>query len=395
MFFLPKNLKKTAVVAGTVSHRFLVSFVNIISPVIGVQKIAELWKKYCESELVFTASGEVIAFPEIPEDMLRQFSFVLIGELSHIFGKDFAENNLRMVFQKISADSDERNVSYIFQNIPKDYLEDERLKFLTKEELEKLVKEKQELTKKLLKKEKELIDANEQLRSIDQVKDEFVSVAAHQLRTPLSAIKWTMKMLLDGDLGELTGEQKEFIAKSAQSNNRLIALVNDMLSVDQIRSGKMKFVSERAHLQDLISNVISDLGLLAKEREQTITFVKDNQLPDVFIDIEKTRAVLQNLLENSIKYSPKKSEIVLSTKTEGDHIVVSVKDSGIGIPEAEKKFLFRRFFRASNAKRTETDGSGLGLFFIRKIIEKQEGKIWFESEENKGTTFHFTVQLFK
>ncbi len=315
--------------------------------------------------------------------------------MSHIFGKELAENNLRNIFQNISAMYDEKTTATIFHFIAKGFLEDERLKYLSKEELERLVKEKEGLTNTLLEKEKELLHANEQLRALDQIKNEFVSVAAHQLRTPLSGIKWTLKLLLDGDLGALNADQKEFLKKSSESNDRLIALVNDMLNVDQIRAGKIPYNFEETRLSELVKSVLYDLTAQTKKREQTIHFEESKDAPLVHIDVPKMRAVLQNLLENAIKYTGDKGVIHIGLKSESDHVTVSVQDSGIGIPEDEKKLLFRRFFRATNAKKMEADGSGLGLFFIRKIIEEHGGKIWFDSKEGEGATFYFTIPLTK
>lgn len=263
--------------------------------------------------------------------------------------------------------------------------------------LENLTKEQERGAQLLVRRDLELTSANERLRKLDEVKSSFISVVAHQLRTPLSGIKWTLNLLLNGDMGALAAEQKSFLSKAYESNDRMISLVNDMLGADRIESGKVRYVFEPVQLGDVIDNVLFELLPQAHAKGVSISFAsRPGALPKVHADPEKLRAVFQNLLDNSIKYSRPQGNIEVGMRPENhDEILVSIKDDGIGIPKEQQKNVFERFFRAQNAVKAETDGSGLGLFIVRSIIERHGGRIWFESAEGKGVTFYFTLPVDK
>ena len=262
------------------------------------------------------------------------------------------------------------------------------------EKLEQVKNEYNTSTKLLIRRDLELSRANDRLQKFDEVKSNFISVVAHQLRTPLSGVEWTLSMLLGGDLGPLNNEQKTFLMKSYESNTRMITLVNDMLVADHIQSGKVHFTFKHLDIVNLIDNVLFEINPQAFKKNISISYKSQfKDLPKVYSDPETLRAVVQNLLENSIKYTMEKGRIEIDIKKDNDHLLVSVADNGIGIPKDQEKNVFEKFFRASNAIKQETDGSGLGLFISKTIIEKNNGKIWFETEEGKGSTFYFTVPL--
>ena len=249
-------------------------------------------------------------------------------------------------------------------------------------------------TRLLIRRDLELARANEKLQQFDEIKSNFISVVAHQLRTPLSGIKWTLNMILNGEMGELNNDQKTFLMKSYESNNRMITLVNDMLDTDRIQSGKVHFGFRYINIVDLLDNVLFEISPEAAKKQISIEFRKKlENLPQAYIDPESMRAVFQNLLDNSIKYTMEGGRIELDIEAKENFLQISISDNGIGIPQAEQKKIFDRFFRAGNAVKLQTDGSGLGLYIAREIVEKNGGKIWFESLEGKGTAFHFTVPL--
>lgn len=244
----------------------------------------------------------------------------------------------------------------------------------------------------LIRRDLELSRANERLQELDQMKTDFVSVATHQLRTPLAAIKWTLSMFLKGDLGELNNEQRTFIMKTYESNNRMIALLGDMLLSDQIESGKLKVLNANTHLPDLIDNMLLEIRPLGEKRNIGVIFTQSGTaMAPVRIDSQQMRAVFQNLLENAVKYSNPGGVVKVHIEEQGDRTLVSVEDHGIGIPAAHQKNIFTRFFRAPNAVSVETDGSGLGLFIVKSIVEKNHGAISFTSTEGQGTTFHLEL----
>ena len=229
---------------------------------------------------------------------------------------------------------------------------------------------------------------------LERRKSEFVSVVAHQLRTPLSGLKWTLHMLINGDFGELTNEQKVFLMKSYENNERMISLVNDMLAADRIESGRMKYDLIRINVRDLVENVLFEVFANAEKRKIKINFnVNSSEQFIVLVDPSKIRAVLQNLLENSIKYTMESGQIDISITKNDSQVIVTIKDNGIGIPKEHQSQIFTRFFRAPNALKQETNGTGLGLYMVKKIIEQHGGKVWFESVENNGTTFYFSLPL--
>ncbi len=229
---------------------------------------------------------------------------------------------------------------------------------------------------------------NSKEKLIDQMKTEFVSVAAHQLRTPLSAIKWTLRMILDGDTGELNEEQREFLNKTYESNERMINLVNDLLNVTRIDEGRFIYKTEPMQLEDLIDEVVKNSETNIKLKDLKISWnLPSSLLPEVVIDKEKMKIAIENLVSNAIKYTKNHGIISISLEEIEKEILLKITDDGVGIPQDQQNRIFTKFFRGENVIRLETEGSGLGLYATKNIIESHQGKIWFESEENKGTTF--------
>lgn len=233
-------------------------------------------------------------------------------------------------------------------------------------------------------------------KMVEAMKSEFVSIAAHQLRTPLSAIKWTTRMLLDGDLGELNEGQKELTEKAYLSNERMVNLINDLLNVSRIEEGRYLYKPEMTQIEEIITPMATLYKEEAERRgiQLKINLPKD-KTPTVVVDKEKIALVIQNFLDNAMKYSLEKGEIILtvSYNNKTKKIKVSVKDNGVGIPKDQQTRLFRKFFRAANVIKLETEGSGLGLFICKNIVEAHEGEIGFESEEGKGSTFYFELPV--
>lgn len=230
---------------------------------------------------------------------------------------------------------------------------------------------------------------------IERLKTEFVSIAAHQLRTPLSAIKWTLRMILDGDLGEVSQEQRKFLEGTYGSNERMIKLINDLLNVTRIEEGRFLYDIQSRDIIEIAKKVINPLKEIAKRKKVKFSFkAPKKEIPKVKVDSEKISLVIQNLVDNAIHYTKSGGEVKVSfsySKKE-KQVLFSVKDSGIGIPKEQQKRVFTRFFRAANAIRAETEGTGLGLFIAKNVVEAHGGKIWFESVEDKGTTFYFTLR---
>lgn len=229
---------------------------------------------------------------------------------------------------------------------------------------------------------------------IDQMKSEFVSFSAHQLKTPLSTIKWALRILLDGDLGKLLKKQKEVIAKTYQTNERMIFLIEDLLSLARIEEGRYVFSPTFVQIEEIIQSVMNSYQEKIKEKKIDLQFKKPKEkLPQVKVDAEKIKLAIENFIENAIKYASVGGQVIVILSSDKKAIEFSVKDNGIGIPKDQQEKIFTKFFRAANATKLENEGTGLGLFITKNIIEAHGGKIWFESDEERGTNFHFTIPL--
>ena len=228
-------------------------------------------------------------------------------------------------------------------------------------------------------------------KMIDKLKSDFISIAAHQLRTPLSAIKWVLKMILDGDSGKLNKEQEKLLFKGYRSNERIINLVNDMLNVSRIEEGRFGYSFGRENFEEALKIVVDSLDNQVKERNLSLEIKKTKNIPLVYMDKQKMILVLQNIIENSVKYTPENGKIEIILEVGKRFLNVSIKDNGVGIPEKDISKLFTKFFRAENVIRMQTEGSGLGLFMVKNIIEKHGGDISVKSKEGEGTEMNFTL----
>jgi len=231
--------------------------------------------------------------------------------------------------------------------------------------------------------------------NIEKMKDEFVGLASHQLRTPLTGIKWFSELLLRNKYNNLNAEQLDFLEQIKISNQRMVKLVNELLDISHIETGQ-KFEIKKADfkINDVLNEVLTEnISLIKTKSLNIINKIPDNLL--IFADYVKIRQVLSNLVSNATKYSPAGKDINVSAVPDDDKgfVVISVSDQGMGIPAAQKSRLFEKFFRADNARIQEPNGTGLGLYIARELIRSHGGEMWFESEENVGTTFIFSIPL--
>jgi PAS domain S-box-containing protein len=223
-------------------------------------------------------------------------------------------------------------------------------------------------------------------------KSEFVTVTSHQLRTPLTSLRWIFESLA-GDK-TLSPENHQFASDGLSLVEQMVKIVNDLLNIASIEEGRFGYNFEETDIVDFIGKILSDLAPQARQYSLNVFFDKpDEPLPHVFIDKSKMGIVLNNLLSNAVRYNVKNGEIAVSVKKLENQpfIEISVRDTGIGIPEEEIGKLFTEFYRASNAVATQTEGSGLGLYIVKNIVEAHGGKIWVESAINKGSIFYFTL----
>jgi signal transduction histidine kinase len=228
-----------------------------------------------------------------------------------------------------------------------------------------------------------------QEREIAQMKSDFVSFATHQLRTPLSGIKWMLELAMqEADVPDSAGS---YMKDALGASQRLIQLVNDLLDVSRLESGRMKATPQLVELVGLTRTVLDDLKLQFEEKDHRLTMETSGDLLEVFADPQLLRQVVLNLTSNAIKYSPSRGSISVRLTREQDLVRWQIKDTGIGIPKESQRHLFEKFYRADNVAALETDGTGLGLYLVRLIVEQIGGRVGCESEEGQGATFYFTV----
>jgi len=228
-------------------------------------------------------------------------------------------------------------------------------------------------------------------KKIEKTKTEFVSLSAHQLRTPLAALRWSLEGL---GAGKLDKEQKDLVQKAKDSTQRMLALVDELLNVVKIEEGVFLGKLIPSDLLKIVEEVVE--GFREEIKRKKIKFelnLPSKKLPKIKVDPQKIFIVIQNLLDNAIRYNFPGGIVKISLDFDQKEMKFSISDTGIGIPESEQENVFKRFFRASNALKFETEGNGIGLYLAKNIVEAHGGKIWFESKENKGTTFYFTLPL--
>jgi len=230
----------------------------------------------------------------------------------------------------------------------------------------------------------------------DQMKTEFVTLAAHQLRTPISGVRWSLQTLLDGDLGDLNSKQKGIIEQTLKTNNKVINLVSDLLNVAEIEEGRYLSKMVLAGIDNIILTIVDDYKEKIREKNIKVEIKKSQeQIPKVMIDIEKMKIAVRNIIDNAVRYTLGGGMISILVIVKKKFIEVKIEDTGIGIPISQQGKLFSKFFRGSNIMKIDTEGTGLGLYISKNIIEAHEGRAWIESEENKGTIFYFTIPIKK
>jgi PAS domain S-box-containing protein len=229
-------------------------------------------------------------------------------------------------------------------------------------------------------------------KEVDKMKSEFISLASHQLRSPLTAIKWFSESLL-GKKQSFSQDQAEYLESIHQSNERMIELVDSLLNISRIESGRLSVYPKSVNILQLISEIQKELLMKIEEKHITITVNADPNDSVVTTDPKLVHHVYLNLLSNSVKYSPPNTSITISITKNNNFVITQIQDQGYGIPEAQQSRLFEKFFRADNIKQKETDGTGLGLYLVKIILDLLSGTIWFKSAENTGTTFWVSLPV--
>ena len=233
----------------------------------------------------------------------------------------------------------------------------------------------------------------ETLAETNRMKSEFVSIVSHQLRSPLSNLKWVIEILMSGKVCPVAEEQIEYIQILRENSKRMDELVSDLLTVSRIEQNRLPLQEEKTSLKELVEKIIKETEILAKASNVEIEFSFDDEMPEIVFDPSQVKLAIANLVENAVRYAKTKGLVKVRLKKQKNNLCLEVEDNGVGIPEKDQKYIFQKFFRSENAKKHQTEGSGLGLYIAKSIIEKSGGKMGFYSKENKGSTFWLTLPI--
>lgn len=234
--------------------------------------------------------------------------------------------------------------------------------------------------------------ANEKLQELDKLKDEFVSLASHELRTPMTAIKGSLSTILEGYAGNVSDQSREFLTSAYNENDRLIRLVNNLLNISRIEAGRFTFNVTKVDLNKLITEVVENLQMAATEKGLFLKFGQVTGLPLVYADSDKVKEVVINLVGNAIKFTHK-GGITVKCDVKDGFVQTAVTDTGSGISKEDQELLFKKFSQARGGYSKQAGGTGLGLYISKQIIEGQKGKILLESVLGQGSTFYFTLPI--
>jgi len=231
-------------------------------------------------------------------------------------------------------------------------------------------------------------------KTLSQSKSDFLNIAAHQLKTPLSGIKWILNMIIGGNVGIVVPSQKKLLDKAYITNEKMILLVNNLLNVARIEDNRFGYVFKENNIIKAITDCITELYLMAEQGGVTLIFEKTDNIQPFMFDFSRIQLAIYNIINNAIKYTRVGGTVKISLTKKDQEIVVKIQDPGIGIPEDQMKHIFTKFFRAANVMRLQVSGSGLGLFIVKDIITRHGGTIGVKSIENKGTTFTIRLPMY-
>jgi two-component system, OmpR family, phosphate regulon sensor histidine kinase PhoR len=233
----------------------------------------------------------------------------------------------------------------------------------------------------------------EKLIEVSKLKSEFIDIVSHQMRSPLTNLKWTIELLASKEIKFDTVKEAEYYENIKENIERMVELIDDLLVVSKVEDNEAAVRKVDFSFDDMVKDIVSRYQVFSKASNVEMKFSCQENLPKIFADSSWLKLAVENLIDNAMHYTKGGGKIDIYLKIQENKFLFSVKDSGIGIPEIDQKFIFQKFFRAQNVSKKETRGSGLGLYITKKIIEKSGGKIWFESKEGIGTAFNFILPI--
>ena len=258
---------------------------------------------------------------------------------------------------------------------------------------EQVFRSRQVLEAKIQDRTNQLESVLKEVQNISKTKSEFISAVSHELRTPLTSIKGYASILMDGKLGEIPDQVKARLGKINTHSDNLVKLINDLLDISRIESGRVDMKMDKCNLVNMIANIHDLLTPQMKEKNIKWTSSVDKTIPEMILDSSQAERIFINLISNAIKFTPEKGTISVNAHLNNGIVTVEVSDTGIGISEDDLARLFDEFYRVDNQINQNVKGTGLGLSLAQKIVEAHQGKMWITSKINEGTTFHFTLPV--
>ncbi len=413
-------------------ERFMEITLARATDILGLQDYADFMKFLGTEILQGGVRGTTIAWsrlekqtrqftPPVQRDMiqesLRRAMGVLVTRLVARNGEVRTELLLEEIYHKyhdpITFVDD---VAKVLVLIPENYLQDERIELMGKEELEAKLREKskalettlaevqgeriklselsrEELEKKVQERTAELVAALKAAQEARRNLEEFSSLATHELRAPVAAMKGYINLVSTDKKAKLTTDQEKYIAQLGHANDRLLTLINAMLDVSRIELGTLAIDPSPVNINEATGDVLEELAAKIKERKQKIAKNFDDTIAPIGLDPSLTHAIIINLLSNAVKYTGDGGTITVTTQKRDADVLLIVQDTGFGIPKSQQSHIFEKMFRADNARLQIPEGTGLGLYLVKSILDQTGGKIWFESTEGKGTSFFVTIPL--
>lgn len=359
--------------------------------------------------------------PAVQRDMiqklLRQPFSMIANRMTHLFGDMRSEMMFKETYQKFHDPLDFiEDAAKVLVLLPDDFLQEERIGLMGKTELEEQLRRKsqvlettlaevqgeklklseltrEELETKVQERTAELVSALKAAQEARQNLEEFSSLATHELRTPIAAVKGYLNLIKSDKKTPASPEQQKYVAEAVYANERLLTLVNAMLDVSRIELGTLAIEPSPTSLKDIAEGVLAELEPKIQEKQQEVAKNYDEAIPSINLDQSLIHAIFINLLSNAVKYTQEKGSIGLSMEKRAADVLIKVQDNGYGIPAAQQSKIFQKLFRADNARAKVVEGTGLGLYLVKSILDQTGGTIRFESEENRGTTFFVTIPL--
>lgn len=369
-----------------------------------------LQKEFPEGEFSISDKEEIQVNTSDSQQNVRKLFDVLVDSLRSNFGKEFVKRILqRVYFTSLEEVEGKEDVSQeLLEVIPEEFLEQERVKFFSKEELEQKVLEKtkelQDLNARLEKSVEEKTIAlaravsrleaqNKELEKMNEAKTAFVSIAAHQLQSPMSAIRWTVASIIDSLDDSCKTPELEHHAENIYLHiDRTVRMIQNLLNVARIEAGRIAYKFERMELNTLVESYVGMFEPVAEQKGVILDPHIEKEKMYVEGDLDKLPLVVENLIDNAIKYTAEGKKITVKLEKKGEKAEISIADQGIGIPKSQQDKIFQKFFRADNAKDTAS-GTGIGMYLAREVVEAHGGEILFESKEGKGTTVFVRIAL--